>query len=510
MNNYLLSFKKRTFYIIALLCLSFLGCKKSLQIDPPVNSVNAQNIFLTDKTAEQAITGLYATLSAENTIPTNFVSSVPGVFFAAGLSSDELILFNKNDATRARYYTNSLTELDYNSWNSLYNYILRTNAAIEGLQMSSILTPSIKAQLLGEAKFFRAFCYFYLVNLYGEVPLALQTDPEINRLLYKSSKALVYAQIISDLKEAEAILSSQFMNESLTNSSTERVRPNRWAAKALLSRAYLYNSEFASAEAKASEVIGNTELFSLMPVNQVFLKNSRETIWALQPVRADLVNGYNTGESALFILPATGPNTADSQPSYPVYLSNSVVNSFEPGDARASNWLSSVSQGTNVYNFAYKYKAPRTQTTVTEYSIVLRLSEQYLIRAEAKIRQGGTKVVEGISDLNILRFMRRNIATTAVPNPLPDLSPSQSQLQAFQAIEHERQTEFFTEWGHRWLDLKRTPGFTNPSSTRADEVMPSVTQSKGGNWNANWKLYPIPQSERRYNPNLTGAQNLGY
>jgi hypothetical protein len=68
-------------------------------------------------------------------------------------------------------------------------------------------------------------------------------------------------------------------------------------------------------------------------------------------------------------------------------------------------------------------------------------------------------------------------------------------------IEHERQVELFSEWGHRWLDLKRTG--------RVNQVMSLITPQKGGNWNTNWQLYPIPLSEMQADPNLK-PQNAGY
>jgi hypothetical protein len=68
------------------------------------------------------------------------------------------------------------------------------------------------------------------------------------------------------------------------------------------------------------------------------------------------------------------------------------------------------------------------------------------------------------------------------------------------AIAHERQVELFTEWGHRWFDLKRTG--------KIDAVMSVVTPQKGGTWNTNKQLVPLPSSEILINHNL--AQNPGY
>jgi hypothetical protein len=116
--------------------------------------------------------------------------------------------------------------------------------------------------------------------------------------------------------------------------------------------------------------------------------------------------------------------------------------------------------------------------------MVLRLAEQYLIRAEARARLG--KVPESQADINAIRS-RSGLSNTTAADPAALLL----------AIEKERQVELFSEWGHRWLDLKRTG--------RADAVLGA---EKPTDWQPTDALYPIPQNEILSNPLLT--QNLGY
>ncbi len=161
-------------------------------------------------------------------------------------------------------------------------------------------------------------------------------------------------------------------------------------------------------------------------------------------------------------------------------------------DKRKSGWIGQYTEDIT-YNYSYKYKA--YFGALTEYVMVLRLAEQYLIRAEARIQQD--RIDEGIDDVNIIRARARDAASPSVPDPLPDLSASLSKEDALAAVMHERQVELFTEGGHRWLDLKRTK--------TADEVLSVI---KGNSWQATDTLYPIPQQERLANPNL--SQNSGY
>ena len=358
--------------------------------------------------------------------------------------------------------------------------IFTINSAIEGLNKSSSLTPAIKQQLLGEALFMRAFCYFYLVNLYGDVPLVWSTDWTLNSSLNRISKQEIYSQIVEDLKMSKNLLNSNFLGSDVRSVSSERVRPTKWVAIALLARVYLYIGDFVNAEIEASGLLDNNTLFSLCPLGDVFKSNSKEAIWQLKPVTT---SPSNTWEGFLFVLPAAGPNTS----TYPVYLSNYVLNSFETGDDRKVNWVKSVSVGPNIYSYPNKYKIGRGNAALSEYSTIFRLAELYLIRSEARIQQN--KIGGAQDDLNIIR-KRANLPSTS----------ANGKNSIIAAIYQERKVELFTEWGHRWFDLKR--------SGNVNSVMTLVTNEKGGIWNLNWQWYPIPQYELEKDPNI--IQNDGY
>lgn len=468
--------------------LSHINCKKFIEIAPPDSGMNAVNVYADDAIAASALTGIYTNLSKGNSSTYAWGGDFTSLSLFAALSADELKLFDLNLQTYFPYYSNSLSAnpgssiATANYWNTIYPYAFVANSAIEGLASSKTLTPAIKQQLLGEAFFIRAFCNFYLVNLYGDVPLALSSDWKINSSLSRESAAQVYEQIIADLKDAEQLLSSDYLSSDAVTPTTARVRPNKWVAAALLARVYLYNGNYEDAEAEASKLINNTT-FQIVSLNDVFLKNSNEAIWQLQAVGTG--TNSNTGEGKVFILPGAGPSD-----TYPVYLSNYLVNTFEPGDKRKTNWISSVTVDTITYYYPYKYKIGAVNTSAKEYSTVLRLAEQYLIRAEARAMQGNLQ--DAIDDVNYIRLQHAGLST---PLPLPS-----NQENAIYTILHERQVELFTEWGHRWLDLKRTK--------TVDATMTSITPTKGGTWEATDQLYPVPESEIIKAPQLT--QNAGY
>lgn len=451
--------------------LLILSCKKFVEVKAPVTGVNAENVYKSEATASAALLGIYTNLNG-------VLSGGRGVSITSGLSADELTLWGgSNDTKYQAFYQNALNNSsDLTAWSAYYYYLLQVNSAIEGLNSSSDITASAKKQLLGEAMFMRAFIYFYLVNYYGDVPLIITSDYRINSTIERTAKSQVWQQIIADLKEAQSLLTDKYVGANVLVPSNERTRPNKWAATALLSRAYLYDLAWSNAEVQATSIIDQKTLFDTVPLNGVFLKNSKEAIWQLQPVNSD----RNTEDGATLILQNEPSN------NQPFYISSFLLSAFEPGDQRKNNWIGTIVSNGTTYYYPYKYKVYQS-SSLSEYLMVLRLGEQYLIRAEARAQQN--KISEALNDLNLIR-KRAGVPDTSITNKDALLA----------CILHERQVELFTELGHRWLDLKRTGN--------VDAVMNVVTPVKGGTWNSNWALYPIPIDDIQKNPKI--SQNLGY
>jgi len=453
-------------------------------VEPPFTGLSAGNVYTTDATAAAVLTDMYAEMSAQNTFLAN--QSISSISLFVSLGADELVLWYLNSQNLTGYYRNDLLPSSQpNYWNAIYPQIYASNSAIAGLSASTQLTPALKRQLLGEARFIRAFCYFYLVNMFGDVPLVLDLDYKVNALLPRAPVAQVYQQVISDLQAAQELLNVYYLQgDALTAypaGSEERVRPTQWAATALLARVYLYTGDYVNAATEASKVIDHSTLYNLGPLDQSFLKNNPEAIWQLQPVRNEA--GSNTGEGRLFVLPAGGPNNSE----HPVYLSQQVVHSFETGDQRKTNWVDSVIADGHTYYYPYKYKIGNVAAPTQEYPTILRLAEQYLIRAEARAAQND--IAGAQNDLNIIRSRAGLPHTTA-----------SDKTTLLNAILQERRVELFTEWGHRWFDLKRIG--------QLDAVMQAVSPLKGSSWKPYQALYPIPQEDLNRDPNL--VQNPGY
>ncbi len=451
----------------------FAGCKKSLDIGAPATLLATSNVYTSNSTAEGVISGLFATMAS----PANMYNGASSVSIQQGLAADELISYNTFPNL---FYSNSLSRQYAYYWPEIFAELFVCNSAINGLSSSTSLAPAIQKQLLGEAKFARAYIFFNAVNLYGEVPLVLSTDPQVNGTISRSPSATVLKQVIQDLTDAQALLSdNQYINLAGATTS-DRTLPNKQAASALLARVYLYMQDWKDAETQASNVIG-ASVYVLEPnLANVFLKTSRETIWALQSVSATYANA-----DAYSLILTIAPNGVIGQ--FP--LSSNLVNAFESGDNRFTNWVGTLQGGAITYYYAYKYKQGQiaSGSVISENPIMFRLAEQYLIRAEARAQQNDLSDAQ--ADLNVIRSRAGLPATTA---------SGQSNL--LSAIYHERQVELFSEFGHRWFDLKRTG--------RLDAVMAVVAPQKGGSWSPFKALIPVPQSEILLNSNLT--QNPGY
>jgi len=449
-----------------LVTVTMFSCKKYLNIDPPRTGLTRETVFNSNATANAAMLDIYYDMSQIG----SFAGGGPfSISFWGSLLSDEQINYYISTPTLTaefqQFNDNALQANNSNIlslWTSLYKCIYKSNAVLEGLSSSSNVTQLFKTQLEGEAKFIRAFCHFYLVNLWGDVPLALTTDYKTNQNISRTETTKVYEQIVLDLKDAQNLLTDAY-----SFSNNERVRANKGAATALLARVYLYMSDWTNAEMQSSILINNTSQYNLLTnMTNVFHTTSSEIIWQLWSQLAP----NDRGTFRVVSTPAYGA------------LRSQLATSFDASDSRKTTWVNLNSSG---YYNARKYNFSQSNPP-TQYSTVMRLAEQYLIRAEARTKLGkvtGSNSAE--MDINAIRN-RAGLANTT----------ANTQVDMLLAIEQERRWELFTEWGHRWFDLVRTG--------KANTIL-NPLKSK---WTVTDIRLPIPESEIFNNSELT--QNPGY
>lgn len=500
-------------YIILVCVCGLAGCNKLVTVPSPRTSITTNAAFSNPSDANAAVAGLYS-LMMTNTGQEVFSNGSLTLY--AAIAADEAFPYSGASDPLYNIYTDKPTlvvnepDITTRIWNPAYQVIYNANRILEGLaaSTSSLVTDSIRGELGGEAKFVRALCYFYLTNCYGDVPMPLITDFNVTEHLSRSTQAVVYTQIIQDLKDAQVQLASGNLA-----GAPQKVRASTWAATALLARVYLYRQEWDSAEAQATALIESGQFSLCSSPSDVFLANSSEAILQLEQ---DDLNNYapngGTFDAQNFTIyntwAAKDTATQDELLSNPDdYINNfqsayggryipspELMAAFEPGDLRKSQWMQTIPtpsaapfNGAPFYNF-YKYTVYQSPSggVVSQYYMVLRLGEQYLIRAEARAQQGAN-LAGAASDLNMIRS-RAGLPNTAATTAAALLD----------AVAHERQTELFAEWGHRWFDLKRTG--------KAGAVLGAIAAKQP--WSDDYLLFPISVNDRIDDPHVT--QNPGY
>lgn len=471
-------FKKLRITIIVATFISFLcqSCESFVEIESPTNKMVTETVFSNKETATAAVNGIYNELYNAD-FSSGYINSVTVV---AGMSPDTFETTSSTDERYGPFQKNEISPgetpdatTNFRLWSSAYNIIYKCNSVIEGLYDNSNISVETIRLLEGQVRFVRAFTYFYLVNLYGDVPLILTTDYRINASIERQAKEKIWNQIATDLDAALILLEDQ-----VTYKDNERTNANLYVVQALRARVYLYNKNWKLAEEISSKVINQTSLYQIMDdINKISLMNNKEAIWQITPLGGIGGGVYFTYTYEGYFF--RGINSSQ------IKLSEEFIKSFSHNDKRLTNWIG-YNEEKNFY-YPYKYKDGNSWQNVSEYSVVLRLAEQYLIRAEARAQQGN--LTEAIQDIDVIR---RRAGVDLISNTNPTIS----QKDLIKAIMDERKKEFFSEWGHRWLDLKRTGTATKTLSSLKPK------------WEETDIYYPIPNEERAKNPKLT--QNDGY
>ena len=441
------------------LLLGITSCDNALDVDLPSNQLSSESVYASEPTAEAAVNGIYQSMVADF-----FYNRVHTVL---GETADELV---PRTGIANIYSSNEIPETDGTinaNWGELYKTIYNANNVIEGLTKSTSINAVKSKQWIAEAKFLRAYSYFYLTNLWGNVPLVLTTNVDVSALLPQFSQETVYAQILLDLTDASKDLPSDYKNYD-----QERIRATKWAAEALLARVNLYLERWNEASSHASAVINETGTFGLITgltdTNSPFIADNKESILQIPYFNVD----YTYEGSSVF---TTGGTL--------LLRKGNVL--FETGDARKTNWTIDINDRLGVFlGIAPRKYQNDFGDSPSERSTLLRLAELYLIRAEARVKSND--ITGAQQDINAIRN-RALLDNTTVTNP----------NQLLDLIALERQREFFAENGHRWLDLKRTGKLDETLSVLSDKI-----------WKTTDNLYPIPEPAIRSNPFLN--QNSGY
>src|SRR5699024_1399053 len=231
-----------------LFLVMMMSCDDFLEVGPNTSELDTELIYENENTAIAALEGIYHQLQENGFASGNLQSLTFLGNTLADVAVEHAISHERYD-----YYTNSIhadNSTNNSIWSSAYKQMYNTNALLEGITDNIDLSEETKNRIGGEAKFIRAFIYYYLVHLYDEVPLVLTTDYHTNQSLARTSVSEIYTQIQKDLEEALVYLPEEYVH-----SEGEHIRPTKYAAHTLLARLALWKEDYTQAANYASEVI---------------------------------------------------------------------------------------------------------------------------------------------------------------------------------------------------------------------------------------------------------------
>jgi hypothetical protein len=392
----------------------------------------------------------------------------------------------KNDLDK---YTFTPATVTFQSiWSTVYAAINRANTVITRVPAIP-MDNDLKARYVAEAKFMRAFYYFTLVRLFGGVPLITAETTSLSNLnVSRASVDDVYALIVQDFTEAENIL-------PVTYTGADRGRATKGAAKAFLAKVYLTRQDWAKASVKAKEVIDLNTYDLWANFADAFLianKNGKEAVFEMQA----LSGGFNEGS---WMQGYMRPNFdrvngvagfGDDPPTENLYRAYRADDKRRNVTLRLYSATSTPAAPSSVLFPCYVYKYLDLSATANadggnNYPII-RYPDVMLMYAEALNEQGANNT-EAYTMMNRIR----NRAG------LPNLTPNLNQAQFRDSLLLERRLELAFE-GHRWYDLVRTKRLISAMKAQNPTIVVGEQHY----------LFPIPQTERDVNPQLT--QNPGY
>lgn len=492
--------------LCALIVLLASGCEEFLsQTDP--TSFTDQNYYTEPAHAEAAVNAIYEDLRAVRGggfggaawLMTEFQTGLANTELGQATNSlDIRALDNSADNGYGQTY-----------WNSHYRGIANANEALANIPVIQQIDEDKRNRLLGEARFLRAYYYYNLVRLFGDVPLILEPVGLSSELLApeRAPTAQIYDAIVEDLNWVE-------QNSGLTfNDQSGRVTMG--AVKTLLSSVYLtmagYPLEggdqyYQLARDKAEEVIDSKEyqLFdSYADLHSYATENSGEHIFMVQ-FDTEIIdhNGLQ-----YVTLPYNQDISLFSSETGGIFAQEEFIDSYEPGDKRTEEKefyyrkFSKVSSRSDTINLGgwYLYKffdhEANTSTAVSGLNWPLyRYAEVLLIYAEAENEVNGptTSAYEAVN-------LIRNRAE------LSDLS-GLFQAEFREAVWEEKWHELSYE-NKTWFDMVRLRKAYDVTTGNFEDYVghtfvygPSLTERE--------LLFPIPATEIRNNNNLT--QNTGY
>lgn len=470
--------------IVGLVCMLGNSCKNSFLDLAPVSNSNANNFYKTRADFDLAVSAAYATLYV-------FFAPQSAVSFFSEQMSDNATIYNINGIQADKkafkdFNVNSSNSQVYLFWQQCYRSLYNVNIVLDKIEGAD-LDEAYKDQVRAEMRFLRGMYYFYMVQMWGDLPLVTKnvTAAESYGIL-RSPKAEIYNQVISDLQFAAGKL-------PLASAVTVAGHASKGAAQALLGKVYLTQGNKTAAAQALQEVVSSNQYMLLPQYASLWVvtnKNTKESVFEIQykggatgvPL-SDFYNEYTPYENFSFTLYAGGMNM----------VTDDLYNEFENNDARRN--LSIALGYTNKTGTFIPIKYPRKWTDSLAPIVTINgnareaSSNNFMVLRYADVLLMLTEATGDAAYLNQVRA-RAGLPLYGMPGYPATQYPS---LEL--AIEHERRMELAIEF-QRGFDLRRTNRAITVLGAKGKPVTPDKL------------LLPIPEIVRQQNSAIT--QNTGY
>ena len=493
---------------IPLLCglAALCACNSLLDVQPKTFS-GTTDYYRTPDQVEHAVNGAYSFLQI-------LYGTASSSYWAMTEMRSDNTTYQYNEADRGEQEMESLDEFLITAdnyvveqvWRDSYRAILQSNTILDRIGGVAFSDQSRKEQYVGEAEFLRAFHYFNLVRLCGDVPLLLHEvqSPDEAAVGKRASVDEVYQQIISDLVDAIGKLPERYL-------AADAGRATRGAAKMLLADVHMTRKNYQAAAAELGDLL--TMGYSLLPSYEAVFdpvnKNNAESIFEVQ------YSAALEGEASEFIYrfaPFNSGNAIvgfnDLVPSHAGYNipTRDLLRAYEAGDRRRDASIGFyVAPDNSAYDVAIgdtipyvkKYLHPFQQQRRTDDDFpVYRYAEALLLLAEALNELGRTG--EAYAYIDQVRG-RAGLA------PLP---AGLSQDQFRDTVWHEQRIESAFE-NKRWYQLVRSGQAVGVMTRHGEEMKQLMPRLSAAAYQVQpyMLLYPIPAREVRLNG---FAQNAGW
>ena len=425
------------------------GCVKLEEV--PEGSLSPENFYKTQGDFEAAVTGLYAPLYGGY----QGFDADPVMLLAGGAEDIGLILWDAEYANFEQLKPLPSSNMIFAVWNQFYLAINNANTLIKNVAGASGIAQEKLNEFEGQARFIRAFSYFYVTRFWGKIPLVTELNNSKPDEVVESDELEVYKLIIEDLKIAE---------EKLDISYPVAGKATRGAAKTLLAKVYLTMggwpikdpTYFALARDKAKEV---------MDMNHYELAADFADLW--------LVANKLTNREAIFTMFGSSKYTwieashlhVETRPAVEAGWSSMFsevryFNSFPEGPRKdatfhtvfndGSSWENDVNKTPYIAKFRDAGAAAGPDTDAFSFdgdgvSLLIRYAETLLIYAEAANQAEGSPSASALDAINAVRIRAG----------LTELPSGMSKDDFDKSVFDERGWEFAFEFGNRWFDLVR-------------------------------------------------------